>query len=237
LNSDPRHRQAEVAAWFDATYRARGYRYLRPLAAYPILLQVMGARAGQRLLDVGCGPGLLLRAAAQRGVAACGVDIALHGLRLARADGGGPVALANAEALPFARGSFDLVTCVGSLERMLHRERALAEMLRVARPDARFCFLLRNSRSASWRLWNRALRRQEHRAHQAAATLAEWTELFEGNGFAVQAVHADQWFRQRLRRVFRGRPDFSRDEPVVRPWLPLRWALEFLFVLRRREDG
>lgn len=230
---EARDRQAEVAAWFDATYRTRGYGYLRPLAAYPILLQVAGARRGERLLDVACGPGLMLRAAALRGLDAVGIDIAREGVRLARRDADAQAVVANAEALPFGTESFDVVTCVGSIERMLDRERVLAEMQRVARPGARFCFLVRNATSASWRLWNRALRRQNHTAHQDAATLEGWRALFERNGFVVEAVHADQWLRQRVRRWFRGRPDLTRDEPVVRPWLPLRLALEFIYVLRQ----
>ncbi len=235
MTIDTRQRQAEVAAWFDATYKTRGYRYLRPLAAYPILLQIAGARPGQRLLDVACGPGLMLRAATLRGLEPVGIDIAREGVRLARRDSDARAAVANAEALPFAAASFDVITCVGSIERMLDRERVLAEIRRVARPDARFCFLVRNATSASWRLWNRGLRRQNHTAHQDAATLAGWRALFVRNGFVVEAVHADQWLRQRLRRLFRGRPDLTRDEPVVKSWLPLRFALEFIFVLRRGE--
>jgi hypothetical protein len=92
---------------------------------------------------------------------------------------------------------------------------------------------VRNSASVSWRVWNRALRRQNQAAHQDAAPLDGWRATFERNGFAVQAVHADQWIRQRLRRLFRGPPDLTRDEPVVQPWLPLRMTLEFIFVLRQ----
>ena len=44
--------QHEVAAWFDATYRQKGLGYLRPLRAYPIFVQLLGAKAGERLLDV-----------------------------------------------------------------------------------------------------------------------------------------------------------------------------------------
>ncbi|MEZ5967005.1 MAG: class I SAM-dependent methyltransferase [Planctomycetota bacterium] len=225
--------RSTVHAWFERTYRERGLRYLRPPAAYPIYLQLLGARAGQRLLDVGCGPGLLLGAARAREVAAHGIDIAPTALKMAsQRVPSASVVLASATELPYADGSFDHVTCIGVLERLSDRPRALAEMARVLRPGGRLCCMVRNANSLSWRI-RRGLRRQDHHSHQDAASLAQWREAFEATGFLVDTVHIDQWWRQRLRRLWRGRPDPTRDEPVARPVLPLRLALEFIFLLQR----
>ena len=76
--------QSEVAAWFDATYRKKGLKYLRPPRSYPIFVQLSGVRSGDRLLDVACGPGLILRAAMERGVVASGIDISQQAIDLAR---------------------------------------------------------------------------------------------------------------------------------------------------------
>ncbi len=76
--------QSRVAAWFDETYTKKGFSYLRPPRAYPIFLQLLGARDGQRVLDVACGPGLLLRAALDRGLDASGVDISKEAISMAR---------------------------------------------------------------------------------------------------------------------------------------------------------
>lgn len=226
--------QAAVRAWFDRTYAKRGLAYLRPATAYPIFLHLLDARPGARLLDVGCGPGLLLEPAIARGLAATGVDISSVAVAMARRRvPEATVVVGNAEALCFDAGAFDLVTCIGSLERMFDRPRVLREVQRVATDDARFCFMVRNSASLSWRFWRRGMRRQNHAAHQDAATLVEWTELFSTHGFRIDSVHPDQWFRQRVRRLWRGAPPSSRSDHVLRPLLPLRYALEFIFLLRK----
>ncbi len=229
--------QQQIAGWFDATYRRLGARYLRPPAAYPIYLQLLDARPGHRLLDVACGAGLLLEAADRRQLSAVGIDIAPAALELARARAPrAALARANAEALPLPSSSVDRLTCIGSLERVLDRRRALGEIRRVLRPDGRACIMVRNADSISWRLWRRGLRRQNVRGGQDAGTLDTWRALFEERGFSVDDVLPDQWLRQRLRRwlrPWRGAPDAERGEPVARGILPLRSALEFIFLLRR----
>jgi demethylmenaquinone methyltransferase/2-methoxy-6-polyprenyl-1,4-benzoquinol methylase len=52
-----------------------------------------------------------------------------------------PTALCDAEALPFAERSFDLVTVAFGLRNMTHKDRALAEMRRVLRDGGRLLVL------------------------------------------------------------------------------------------------
>lgn len=237
--SAPPVSQAEVTAWFDATYRQRGLRYLRPARAYPIFLQLLAARPGERLLDIACGPGLVLAAARERGIVPSGIDLSGEAIAMAhRLLPGVDAQVGNAEALPFAAATFDLVTCLGSLERFLDRERALREMARVGKPTARFCFLVRNASTLVWRFWREGLGRREVQGHQDARTLVQWRELFVRCGFAVERVLPDQWPRQRLRHWLPWwRPRPGREEPVARSFLPLRWSNELVFVLRRAGNG
>jgi SAM-dependent methyltransferase len=238
--SAPPVAQDDVAAWFDATYRKKGLRYLRPPRAYPIFLQLLDLRRGHRHLDVACGPGMVLRAARERGIEASGVDLSEAAITLAQESLPGIDArVGNAEQLPFDDGTFDGVTCVGSLERFLDRERALREMVRVARPAARFCFLVRNASTLVWRIWREGLGHREVDGHQDAQTLDDWRALFVRCGLRVVRVLPDQWPRQRWRQLLPGqRPGPGRRERVAGSWLPLRWCNELVFVLERSElDG
>ena len=108
-----------------------------------------GVRPGQRVLDVAGGTGDLARAFAER-VGPAGqvwltdINSAMltHG-RDSLIDRGItlPVAQCDAEHLPFADASFDLVSVAFGLRNMTHKDRALAEMRRVIKPGGRLLVL------------------------------------------------------------------------------------------------
>src|SRR4029077_14646516 len=60
------------------------------------LLEALGLRAGQRILDAGCGPGRHSRALAAHGLHVVGLDVAPRFLELAVA-GGGPARFVRAD--------------------------------------------------------------------------------------------------------------------------------------------
>ena len=112
-------------------------------------LEMSGVRAGQAVLDVASGSGDLAAAFARR-VGPTGrvvmTDIneaMLHVGRDKLMDRGlfPPLALCDAEKLPFPDDTFDLVSVAFGLRNMTHKDRALAEMARVARPGGRVIVL------------------------------------------------------------------------------------------------
>ena len=110
------------------------------------LLQAKGV-APARLLDVGAGTGRLLASLCNLYPAALavGADLALGMCRTASANlAGERVQLVNADAerLPFAAASFDLVLSTSTFQWLTTLDAAFAEAKRVLVPGAPFCFAL-----------------------------------------------------------------------------------------------
>jgi ubiquinone/menaquinone biosynthesis C-methylase UbiE len=88
---------------------------------------------GARVLEAGCGTGLILRAVAPAARLAVGIDLSQGMLSVARRRG---LAVAHASVidLPFDDASFDVAYSFKVLAHVERIERALAELARVVRP-------------------------------------------------------------------------------------------------------
>jgi len=227
--------QRSIVAWFDSTYARKRARYLRPLEGYVVYPRLLGVSVADAVLDVACGPGMFLQATEEYTGRLFGCDVSAVAIGQARTRvPAARLAVANAEALPYEAATFDVVTCLGSLERMLDRPRALAEILRVGSPRARYCFLVRNSNTLSWKYLASGSARQPSSGHADADTLGNWTNLFESTGFRVDRVLPDQYpllRRRRLRSLFLETVDFrvpaTSGEPIEN-------ANEFIFLLGKQ---
>jgi SAM-dependent methyltransferase len=108
------------------------------LPLFGAVLDAARVSPGTRLLDAGCGAGLLVLLASLRGaeVSALDASAALTAIvrqRVPAAD----VREGDLEALPFADSTFDAVTAVNSLFYAADMEAAMRELLRVMRPGGR----------------------------------------------------------------------------------------------------
>jgi SAM-dependent methyltransferase len=113
---------------------------MRP--AFEAALKALAVGPKTRLLDVGCGSGLALRLAADRGAEVTGLDASPGLLEHARRQvPGAPIVQGELEELPFDDGSFDAVTGFNSFQYAARPARALAEAARVLTPRGRLLYL------------------------------------------------------------------------------------------------
>jgi len=107
---------------------------------------------GGRLLDVGCGEGWLVLAAASRFSEAYGIDIS--GVRIGRAQARVQESDSSrirlqvvdvSEGLPFDDGYFDAVSCVATLEHVFSPVAVAREMWRVLRPGGEIVIAASNA--------------------------------------------------------------------------------------------
>jgi len=104
----------------------------------------MGDVSGQHILEVACGRGGFVRLLANSGAIATGCDFsaaALHATRSKLCNNGQPPAVTlvqgDAQSLPFAANSFDVLVSCETIEHLPNVQAALLEMFRVTRPGGR----------------------------------------------------------------------------------------------------
>ena len=136
-------------AQFKAAQR-EGWASFAPLATFTTvsaasLVEYAGAQAGQDLLDVACGTGVVAVTAAQKGARVRGMDLSPVLLEDARKNAaviGASIEFleGDAEALPYADGTFDVVLSQFGHMFAPRPEVALREMLRVLKRGGRIAF-------------------------------------------------------------------------------------------------
>ena len=107
------------------------------LPTYEEAIRRVGISGGQRVLEVGCGTGVFLRLAADRGADVYGLDASEALLDLARARVlEADLRLGDLESMPYEDDVFDVVAGFNSFFFALDLVGALREAGRVARPGA-----------------------------------------------------------------------------------------------------
>nr|URG42902.1 PieB2 [Streptomyces conglobatus] len=110
---------------------------------------------GLKVLDVGCGGGLLAEQFAAVGCRVTGIDPSKESLAAATAharESGLEIEYRHgvAERLPFADGAFDLVYCCDTLEHVTSPDQAVGEAVRVLRPGGHYLYDTINRTFRSW---------------------------------------------------------------------------------------
>jgi SAM-dependent methyltransferase len=139
---------------------------------------------GAVVLDVACGTGygapLLWDSGARRLIS---VDLSLPALRFGRDQYGLRAVQADAQLLPFAPESFDVVVSLETIEHVPHADRFLEEVRRVLRPDGRL-LLSTPDRNYS---------NETNPYHVREFTLPELREILSLAGLRVDSVWGQHW--------------------------------------------
>jgi len=126
-----------------------GYRYDgRWRSVADAMVKYYSLKAGDRILDVGCGKGFILYDLLQAvpGIQVAGIDISSYAIEHAKDEVKPFLKVSSATDLPFEKNSFDLVISINTIHNLYNYEieRALKEIERVGKQNKYIC-------TESWR--------------------------------------------------------------------------------------
>jgi ubiquinone/menaquinone biosynthesis C-methylase UbiE len=168
---EPRGNLGRLAGWIMARENVRANR---------LVVELLGIGAEDRVLEIGCGPGVALADAARRASRGLTVGVDPSDVMVAQAKrrcrtairaGRAEARCAPAAKLPFADGSFTCAFSVNALPHWPSARQGFAELRRVLRPGAHMVIALRKQREGGG---------MDPHAH--GATKAEITALCETLG-------------------------------------------------------
>jgi len=145
--------EAMAQRWWDPAGDFRPLHDLNPVRVDYI--EARAGLAGRKVLDVGCGGGLVSEAMARRGAEVTGIDMARGPLEVARLH-----AMESALAIDYrltsaeklaeeSPGRYDLVTCLEMLEHVPRPSEVMASLARLVRPGGDvICSTINRSPSA-----------------------------------------------------------------------------------------
>jgi 2-polyprenyl-6-hydroxyphenyl methylase/3-demethylubiquinone-9 3-methyltransferase len=132
-------------SWWQAGSQLHMLARMNP-ARFAYFDRIVGHWQGLRVLDLGCGGGLTTTCLVQRGAIVVGVDLSYASLRVASCHARGHghpkavFACGQAESLPFADASFDVVWCTDVLEHLSDLPTAITQVARVLKPGGLFLY-------------------------------------------------------------------------------------------------
>jgi 2-polyprenyl-3-methyl-5-hydroxy-6-metoxy-1,4-benzoquinol methylase len=173
------------------------------------IIRLLQPRAGDMILEVGCGSGNVLEAL-PHGTKPVGIDLSstlVTESRVRLAGRGSMIAQANAEQLPFPTGHFSRIICTEVLEHVQRPEVVLGEIARVAQPDAIIVISIPNERLID--------------------SLRRWTS---GMRMLWRTGGADEWHLHAFDMAYldqkaAGHLAIREVVPIIASWMPLRYVV------------
>jgi SAM-dependent methyltransferase len=218
----------EMKSFYDDVYYADSGKPLQGTAHLEKLARKLNVEPGDAVLDIACGLGEWLHVCVAAGASVSGVDLSERAIEYCRKHmPDGEFHAVPAENLPFADVSFDLVSCLGSLEHFVEPVISLREMARVAKTDATFVILVPNADFLTRKLKLFGGTNQKD-AKEVVRTLEEWESLFEQAGLRVSRkwkdLHVLSWNWITMNGWLRA-PTRAIQALLLLVW-PLRWQYQ-----------
>jgi ubiquinone/menaquinone biosynthesis C-methylase UbiE len=146
-----------VADWYDQHVGESGSEYHRQVVI-PGAVKLLTAKAGESVIDVACGQGVLCRVLHAQGISVTGVDAAAELIRAARQHGPAEIEYSVGDARDLSEipaGKFNAAACVLAIQNIHPLGPVFQSAARVLKPNGRLIIVMmhpcfRGAKETSW---------------------------------------------------------------------------------------
>lgn len=134
----------KVAGWYNQLLEEGEDTYQEKLIK-PNLMRILAPKAGEQVLDVGCGQGFFAREIAKAGAQVVGIDIATELIKIAKTQSGPKetyLTLYAEKMTGLANSRFDAAISILALQNIKNMPAAILEISRVLKPQGRAVIVL-----------------------------------------------------------------------------------------------
>jgi len=231
IPQNDRIRLEQIQKFYDTIYYHRTPAYSSISHHYHRLATRIGICQGDKILDVACGVGAWLLTCKHHGAIPYGIDLSHKAIATCKeVMPEHEFYVQPAEELPFRNRQFDIVSCLGALEHFIDPQRALKEMVRVAKDDATILLLVPNAQFLAYhlRLFSGTNQTEEQ---EKVLPLDQWQAMFIENGLEIQKkwrdLHLLSW-RWLSLRGWKAIPIRIMQAFIIAV-LPLRWQYQVYY--------
>lgn len=170
---------------------------------HKFLESVFKPEPGKKVLDVGCGPGIILGMLEETEADLWGIDISEKAIEIAkkRVDKPDQVICADADPLPFGDEDFDYVVAWGVVEHFPSIPSILKEIRRVVKKNGRVIIMVPNVYYYKfvWDTLRKGSGPTKLQEIEALYSFKEWKDLIENTGMTVLKVsHHNKFDKPKL---------------------------------------
>lgn len=228
--------EREIIKYYEQ-YHDEKNEYNPPPKFYRQFLYYLKFKNSDKILDIGCGRGQILKEAENLGLSSYGVDISEKGLRFAKhISPKSKIVCCNADSLPFKNSTFDRAIMLGTLEHFLDPVSALKEAKRVLIPHGSFCIVVPNLYYIRdiGNIWRKKKTPSTTQIFEVSKSFRGWKNFFEENSLKINNVFKDNHI------LYYIGPNNSLAKKIIkitiRPFLfllPLNLSFQFVFICRK----
>lgn len=176
----------KVAGWYNTLLEEGQDTYQEKLIK-PNLLRILQPKAGEEILDLGCGQGYFSRVLAEAGAKVLGVDVAGELIKLAKDQDkkNQNFLVLSAEKLTGINDNrFNAVICILALQNIKNFQAAILEMHRVLKPGGRAVLVLNHPAfripAGSFWGWDEQQKQQYRRVDSYMSEISQKVDMTQG---------------------------------------------------------